>query len=132
MSKKTERLRRLLHAQEQLHKSTMQAVEQTVQQKKQLRAREASLVKLMAEGDPVLVNALMASHAKQLKKVARERAELDQALEILQQQLRKHGTTMESVKRFLSMVEAKERKEQEKQDNLDILELVANKTGDGL
>ena len=109
-----------------MHKSTMRAVEKTVQQKTHLREKEAMLVKLMAEGDPVLVNALMASHAKQLKKVAVERAELDQALEVLQQQLRKHGTTMESVKRFLSMVEAKERKEQEKADNLEIIEMVAN------
>ncbi|WP_321337588.1 hypothetical protein [uncultured Cohaesibacter sp.] len=130
MSKRTERLRRLLHAQEQMHKSTQQAVEQTVQQKTHLREKEASLVKMMAEGDPILVNALMASHAKQLKKVAKERAELDQALEVLQQQLRKHGTTMESVRRFLTMVEDKERKEREKSDNLEILEMVTNPRSD--
>nr|WP_321462032.1 hypothetical protein [uncultured Cohaesibacter sp.] len=126
MSKRTERLRRLLHAQEQMHNSTQRAVEQTVQQKTELRQKEASLVRLMAEGDPILVNALMASHARQLKKVAKERAELDQALAVLQKQLRKHGTTMESVRRFLSMVEAKERKEQEKSDNMEILEMVTN------
>nr|WP_321454771.1 hypothetical protein [uncultured Cohaesibacter sp.] len=125
MTKKTEKLRRLLHAQEQMHKSTSRAIEQAVQQKQQLRQKEADLVKLMAEGDPVLVNAFMQSHVKQLRKVAVERAELDEALALLQKQLQKHGTTLEAVKRFLKMVETKERQDQEKADNLEILEMVA-------
>ncbi|WP_146006380.1 hypothetical protein [Cohaesibacter celericrescens] len=112
----------MLRAQEHLQKNAQRAVTQMKTQLDQLRQKEKTLLLLMSEGDPMLVNSLMHSHTKQIKRVSQDRKKIDAALQEMKEQTRKHGVSMEIVKRLISVQEEAQAKMQEKKDQLELID----------
>ena len=127
MSKRLANIRLLLWAQEQMQANAQRTVAQASNQLTQLRLKEEALVKLMSKGDPVLINSLMKTATGQLQQIAQNKAEMDEAIRLLQTQIRKQGMSIQLVKRVLAVAEEEDRRAREKREHLELVELTAQR-----
>ena len=132
MSKRLETARRLLHTQEQMLKRAQSEAAVMTLALEAKQTSERNLIALMEKGDPVLTNALMHSHAAQLKRISGEKVQIKSQLLALQDEIIQHGLSIERAKRFLETLSYEERAAIEKKEQAHLSDQIASSANQSL